>query len=240
MSISKKDQLLFTFRFTFYDGTEKSFPIVVENDSLKIIQPYLEEIPDWTKHDNIRCPIYRCPDINKEYCPIALNFDRVLKFFSNFPSYEKVTVHVETENRTYSKKTSLQEGAGSMIGIMMTTSGCPVLDKLRPMVRFHLPFATLEETAHRVFSMYLFAQFLKKKNKLKPDWDMIHLKDLYEEISKININLAKKITRLESMDTSINAVVILNAFAESIQYAIEDEDFSEFEHLYRSWLENRA
>lgn len=60
-----------------------------------------------------------------------------------------------TEERTYSKDTLLQQGLASLLGIVMTTSGCPVLEPLKPMVRFHLPFATLTETVYRMVSMCL-------------------------------------------------------------------------------------
>ena len=37
----------------------------------------------------------------------------------------------------------------------MALSGCPVLEQLKPMARFHLPFASVEETIYRAASMYL-------------------------------------------------------------------------------------
>ena len=222
-----------TFRFTFQDGTEKIFPITIDNETMQFIAPELEA-PEWTKKENIACPVE-----NKScagFCPIAWNLDAAIKFFDGLPSYERVTVYVDTDSRSYSKQTSLQDGIGSLIGILMTTSGCHVLDKLRPMVRFHLPFASLEETEYRVFSMYLFAQFLRKKNGLEPDWDMRSLKDLYADIMKINRNIAKKISDMEKLDASINAVVILNNFANMVSFDLEDEDFTKFEKIFEAWL----
>lgn len=37
----------------------------------------------------------------------------------------------------------------------MVTSNGPVIDKLRPMVKFHVPFGSLEETVCRAASMCL-------------------------------------------------------------------------------------
>ena len=34
-------------------------------------------------------------------------------------------------------------------GLIMATAGCPWTDRLRPMARFHLPFATEAETVYR-------------------------------------------------------------------------------------------
>ena len=224
----------FNFRFSFEDGTEKLFPIQVDPESLQIIPPEKDIIPNWTKKTQMSCPVenHLCKDI----CPIALNMDHVIKFFDGFHSYGKVTVQVETDQRTYSKQTSLQDGVGSLIGILMTTSGCHVLDKLRPMVRFHLPFASLEETEYRVFSMYLFAQFLKHRKGIEADWSMNSLRELYEDIMKINKNMAEKIADLEKLDASINAVVILNNFANMVTFDLEDKEFTKFEKLFEAWM----
>jgi hypothetical protein len=222
-----------TFRFILENGTEKVFPLNIDDNSLQFIAPEIAA-PEWTKKEKIACPVENnlCPG----FCPIAWNLDATIKFFDGLPSYEKVTVYVETEQRTYSKNTSLQDGIGSLIGILMTTSGCHVLDKLRPMVRYHLPFATLEETEYRAFSMFLLAQFLRKKKGLEPDWDMTSLKELYRDIMKINKNIAKRIGDLEKLDASINAVVILNNFANMVSFDLEDDEFTKFESLFEAWL----
>jgi len=228
----KEENIL--FRFVFEDGREKTFRIEINPESYQIIFPSEIPVPAWTLHENILCPKSNCT--HKEFCPIAFQLDRVIKLFDGVASYEKATVFVETPNRTYSKKTSVQDGAGSLIGILMTTSGCYILDKLRPMVYFHLPFATLDETEYRTFSMFLFAQFLREKNGLEADWKMNSLGGLYDDIIKINKNLSKKIANLEKLDASINAVIILNNFAHSVTYSLEDEDFSKFEKLFERWL----
>lgn len=222
-----------TFKFVFQNGTEKIFPITIDDESMQFIAPELNP-PQWTKRNLIACPAENSSC--NEYCPIAWNLDAAIKFFDGFPSYEKVTINVETDQRNYSKQTSLQDGIGSLIGILMTTSGCHVLDKLRPMVRFHLPFASLEETEYRAFSMFLFAQFLRKRKGLEPDWEMKSLKELYSDIMKINRNIAKKISDMEKLDASINAVVILNNFANLVSFDLEDEEFSRFEKLFEAWL----
>tara|TARA_B100000686_G_scaffold86198_1_gene93073 strand:- start:90 stop:251 length:162 start_codon:yes stop_codon:yes gene_type:complete len=48
-----------------------------------------------------------------------------------------------TDERCYVEHTTMTEAVSSLLGIYMVTSGCPVMDKLRPMVRFHLPLATV-------------------------------------------------------------------------------------------------
>ncbi len=210
----------------------------LDADNLTLIPDHeWEDKPEWTLSGNFTCKIPACAEKADDHCPIALILNRYIKLFSNFPSYERVAIRVENEQRTYLKETSLQEAFGSLLGIIMPTSGCPVLGKLKPMVRFHLPFASIEETEFRVFSMYLLAQYVRMKHHLKPDWEMNELKQLYEDIQTINRNFAQKIADLEKMDTSINSVIVLNNFADSVSFSLE-ENLSQFEKLFDCWLEN--
>ena len=90
------------------------------------------------------------------------------------------------------------------------------------MARFHLPFADLEETQVRIFSMYLLAQYLRMRKGGQADWKMDELGELYSRIGDINVNIAKKIANLEKEDASINAVVVLNNFAQVVSLNIDD------------------
>lgn len=110
--------------------------------------------------------------------------------------------------------------------------------KLFLLAHFHLPFATLDETEYRTFSIFLFAQFLRHRNGLQPDWKLSSLSNLYDDIIKINKNLAERIAKLEKLDASINAVTILNNFAFSVSYSLEEEDFTKFENLFENWLKD--
>lgn len=236
-SDSDTNKLLeYKFKFVFQHGEEKSIELKIHKYSLLLETDSNEEPPGWTQHENFCCPIKSCLNEHTTYCPIAVNLNNVINFFSNIPSYEKVKIIAEINDRTCSKITSVQDGVGSIVGIIMVTSGCPVLGKLKPMVRFHLPFATIEETEFRVFSMYLLAQYFKMKNGDEADWQMKKLKELYSDIQKINQNIARKIADLEKMDTSINAVVILDNFANSVAFGLDDDDLSSIKYLFNEWM----
>ena len=173
----KEDEIIkYNYRLVFEDGNEIIINLKIDSGSLTIILDEEIEKPDWTKHENFCCPDSSCKTIHSTHCPLALNINKFIKMFSPIPSYEQITAYVETSHRTYTKKTSLQEAFGSLLGIIMPTSGCPTLGKLKPMVRFHLPFASIEETEYRVFSMYLIAQYLRNKNGKPTDWEMNDLK----------------------------------------------------------------
>jgi hypothetical protein len=109
-----------------------------------------------------------------------------------------------------------------MMGIRMVSSGCPVMGKLKPMLHFHLPFATLEETQVRALSIYLLAQYVKNKKGGEPDWEMDGLVKIYEDIRVLNLNVSRKIADLEDKDTSINSLVILNNFADYVTFTIDE------------------
>lgn len=232
------DEKRFTYKykFVFEDGSEKEVELQLDKETLQIILPENELKPEWARYENFGCHQHVCGSLYGEYCPIALNLQPLIHLFSNLPSFTKAKIYVEANDRTYFKETSIQSGIGSLIGIIMVTSGCTTLSKLRPMVHYHLPFATIEETEFRVFSMYALAQYLKMRKGLEPDWNLADLKKLYEDIQIINRNIAQKIADLEKMDASINAVVILNTFAESVTFSIDDMDFGHLEKIFKGWF----
>jgi hypothetical protein len=211
-----------TYTFKFKDKPEKQFVINIEPKTFSLIRSSAKPPADWTRLERFACPNCPIADSEYEYCPIAVNLMDIIEFFSETPSYETVRIEVGTTNRTYCKDSSVQQGVSSIIGVVMTTSGCPVLNKLRPMARFHLPFADLEETQMRIFSFYLLAQYLRMKKGGAADWKMEELEELYSRIRDINVNIANKIANLEKEDASINAVVVLNNFAHSVSLSIDD------------------
>ena len=231
------DELLkIVYNFRFEDNTENAFEVFLEPETLQVVRKSKATPANWTKLEKFECE--HCP-LNKdefEYCPVAVNLQDLIEFFSERTSFERVKVTVETKERSYFKETDIQSAVGSLIGILMPSSGCPILAKLRPMLRFHLPFATIEETEFRVFAMYALAQFLKYKSGKAPDWQFKSLAELYDDIQKINTNVAAKIVKLEKQDAGINSVVVLNNFANTVTMNLDDDDFTNLNKLFHSWI----
>lgn len=215
------------YRFEFDDGRVKEFIVRLDAETLALQTEPRDEPPAWTRLENFACA--NCPlDRSKHtHCPVAVNLGDLIEFFSDSISHTPIQLVISTADRTYSKKTSLQSGVSSLIGIYMPTSGCPILEKLKPMVRFHLPFATLEESKYRVISMFLVAQYLREKAGLPAERGLDGLVGIYEAIRVVNLNFCEKLTALKVKDATLNAVSILDSFADfttfSIDYAMQDE-----------------
>lgn len=238
METEPNNVLKYVYTFVFNDGKEKKFEILLDKQTLNIISTKQNSSAEWARRYNFNCANELCNTMNEEYCPVAVNIDNIIQFFSDINSYETVKIYAEVDERTYFKETSVQKGVSSLMGIIMPTSGCPVLAKLKPLTRFHLPFASIEETEFRVIGMYLFVQYMIMQRGGTPDWEMKKLKKIYEDILKINKTISEKVANLENKDASINAIVALDNFAQFISSSLEYNDLSDFEDIFKEWLEN--
>ena len=218
--MADKKNIRYLYRFQFENGTEKSFAVVLEEDTLELVREEPTVKPEWAKLKYSQCE--NCPlSDDVEYCPVALSLAGLVESFSDSVSYEAAVVTVETKERTYVKKTTLQKGLSGIIGIYMSTSNCPVLSKMRPMTRFHLPFANSFETFFRSISSYLTAQLLLMRRGETPDWDLKGLQEIYKEVNTVNKGMSLRLHRATEKDANINAVVILHSFGDGISYFIE-------------------
>jgi hypothetical protein len=222
----------FSYNFTMENGIKRNFIIKLSPDKLKLITDPKKNLPEWTKLDYNKCP--NCPlDASiDEYCPVAVAIIDILDFFNESISFENVEVRLDTSERSYLKRTNLQSGVSSILGIFMVTSGCPILDNLRPMVRFHLPFATIEETIFRSISMYLVKQYLLHKKGEVPDWDLDGLTKIYNEIHIVNRAFHKRLLHMKGQDANLNALVILDNFANYINFVLDFKKLTNIERLF--------
>jgi hypothetical protein len=124
------------------------------------------------------------------------------------------------------------------MGLIMATSGCPHLDKLRPMAFTHLPFSTMAQTTYRAVSMYLLAQFFRRRRGLEPDWELRELSRAYEDIRTVNVAFAKRLASIQQDDANLNAIVKLDNHAGITSLSIAEEWWEEIEHVFRKYLED--
>ncbi|MEJ2657765.1 MAG: hypothetical protein P8012_11315, partial [Desulfobacterales bacterium] len=146
-------------------------------------------------------------------------------------SYHHCTVVCETEDRTYSKKTSIMEGLSTIFGVIMATSDCPVMDFLKPMARFHLPFSTVEETTVRTASMYLLSRYFRYKDQRDIKIDFKTLEDHYGHVKLVNEGIIKRISSVSKQDADKNAIVTLHSISLFLSMEI-DYSLSTLEYLF--------
>ncbi|RME87435.1 MAG: hypothetical protein D6785_02010 [Planctomycetota bacterium] len=233
----KKKTTFFTYHFVFGEGKEKEFTVELEKSTFQALPVELENKPEWTKLDFYQCGCCPLTPKETERCPIAINMLPIVEFFDNFESYEKTRVTITSPNRSYFKDTTLQEGISSLIGLIMASSGCPIMDKLRPMAYTHLPFASLDETIFRSISSYLFAQYLLQKKGSSPDLELKGLAQLYENINAVNQGFSKRLLAIQNKDASLNALVRLDCFALSIHSSIMKDALSKLEPIFSAYFE---
>ena len=201
----------YRYTFTFDDGRTRSFEVNLNPDTLTIIPPANQIPPPWARLDFASCDHCPLPE-GSVYCPIASNIGPIVDEFSDVLSFRTADVTVETAERKYQKTGPVQDALFPLLGIYMSASGCPSMEKLKPMVRFHLPFASVEETIYRVLSMYVTAQYLRTQKGLEPDWQLKGLSEIYGHINHVNHEFCQRLAKAATEDALLNALVILDAF----------------------------
>ncbi|MCP4648524.1 MAG: hypothetical protein GY853_00400 [PVC group bacterium] len=224
------------YSFTFADGTKKEFVVKLDNETMHLVHDQEQLTPDWARLEGFSCP--HCTlDESHEYCPVAVNILELVDFFKDAVSCDEIDLLIETENRSYLKHTSMQVGVSSLLGIYMATSGCPVFETLKPMVRYHLPFARPEETMYRTITMYLLAQYFLQRQGKESDWELKKLPKVFTDIFKANQNICANLRKVIKEDAVLNALVKLSSAIEFTAFKLDMNILSEIEHYFSAYFE---
>jgi len=161
-----KDAIWFHYTFISPDGEFEPIRFRVELDPKSLCHRTNppENVPDWAAYDEKRCG--GCGLNGEEYthCPVVLSLVELVNSFSGMLSHTEADVRVETPERVYFASTSVQHALSSLVGLYMATSACPSFGGLRAMARFHLPFASVEETVFRAAGAYLIGQYFERQD----------------------------------------------------------------------------
>ncbi len=217
-----EDQLRIIYEFRLSDGNTKRFTLSLDAQTLGILTERPSTPPSWANLEHHKCSLCPLESTNHQYCPAAAHLSAILEEFRDLFAHDKTFVTVITDERTYSKDTTIQQGLSALIGIVMATSGCPVLDHLRPLVRFHLPFANLSDTVFRMASLYFLAQYFMKQAGKAVDFDLRGIQGIYEQVGQVNRDFADRIANTAKKDANLNALVNLDCFASMVPLALED------------------
>lgn len=209
--------------------------LYLDAQTLHLVDDTMEKLPSWTNLNFHQCP--NCPLTiqTHPHCPVASHLVNLLTICKSLLSYESIHVDVVTPDRVISKDTTAQKGISSLMGLIMATSGCPHTSFFKPMARFHLPFASEEETIYRAASMYLLAQYFIRQQGEKSDLELEGLSKIYSNIQLMNEAMAKRLQAIIDKDSAINALIVLDIFAKTLPDAIEDL-LIEIRYLFKPYL----
>lgn len=227
----------FAIRYTFtLPHSTREFLVQLRRDTLALIQPPRTHYPDWARLDYHQCK--NCPlTIDRfPHCPVAASMAEAIEYFQDLWSFEEIVVEISVGTRTVRTRTAVQNALGGLTGVYMVTSGCPILDQLRPMAYSHLPFASLEETVYRALAMYSLAQMLRQRRGLTPDWEFAGLARIYEQIGIVNRSFHRRLPMIGTKEAGKNAVISLDAYAKYTSNRPFAKSIAELEKLFQPYL----
>ncbi len=209
------------------------FPIRIDADTSKLV---LEGIPrpDWALLQTASCPGCTLPE-SCTHCPVAVALGDVVEQCAGLDSHTPVKATATMEGRRISMETTMQVALRSVVGLLMACSGCPSTAMLRPMARFHVPFATPQESLWRSVSNYLLAQYMRKSRDLPHDFNLEGLTSFYDKLHAVNVHLAQRLRTVANTEPNLNAIILLDIFAQEFPFAIQDS-LSTFELLYEPYF----
>lgn len=222
------------YRFTLPDGQIRIFDLKLDRKNLSIIYDSPRKLPAWTTLEFKQCP--HCPLSVKTHphCPMAVSIRNIVEQCNAIVSHQEVAVEVITNERVVSQKTSAQRAISSLMGLIIATSGCPHTGFFKPMARFHLPFASEEETIYRSASSYLLAQFFMRKKGLKSDVDLKGLEQIYRNVHTVNIAMSDRLRECGDEDSYLNALVLLDCLATLMPATIK-HSLKEIEDVFKPY-----
>jgi hypothetical protein len=226
------------YKFTYEDRRVDIVDLQLDDNSFALLPGSIKPAPaPWMALEFHRCPGCTLPREAGAMCSVAVNLGSVVKPFRDQFSYTPVTTVVTFRDRQIGKKCDLQTGLSSMMGLVMATSGCPLLDMLRPMAYTHQPFASMEETFFRAISGFLVAQYMRLKHRRTPEFDLEALKRIYHDINQLNIAFNHRLRDFDGKDANLNALVMLDVFAQMGSFTIDDGWLDKISPLFYRYLE---
>jgi len=230
--------ITYTYTIRLENGSQMQFPVTLDGETLSLVpEPPAAPPPDWTRLTFHQCP--NCPlrPETHERCPVAANLVPVVEAFRDRRSFEPVEVSVESQNRTYTRKAGLQTAISPLLGLHMVTSGCPVMDRLRPLVETHLPFMSRKETQYRMLSLHLMSRFFAERRGEAAEPDFERLRSTMEQVHEVNVAFCNRLRAITEKDASINAIVILSTLGDFPDERLAEQDLARLEQLSREYYE---
>jgi hypothetical protein len=219
------------YRFDLPDGSKKHVDLKFAAADFRLENPTPAEPPFWTELKFCQCA--NCPLNAAEHahCPAALHMVPAVESLQALVSFDTVGVTVTQPERTVHAETTAQQAMSSVLGLIMATSGCPWTDRLRPMARFHLPFASEAETVYRTVGMFLLARELGGVSQTP---GFAELRNLYENLHVVNRDMSRRLGAATRTDPARNAMALLDSYTTLLPAALESS-LEELKPLFDAW-----
>lgn len=208
------------YRITLDDEHEFSYRIELDR---QYDQERALAAPKWTRLEFQQCS--NCPLSRDKFshCPAAVDLHRVIEDFHGLPAFKKAVFLVRTPEREYNKQVGLEEGLRALLGVIMATSACPVLGRLKPMAQQHLPFASNQEFILRAVSLYLARQYFNFREGRHADWELKGLVRLFQQLQLVNQAFWQRIHDVCDGDSNLKAFLTFFSMASSMTYSLETQ-----------------
>ncbi|HLW25038.1 MAG TPA: hypothetical protein VKT22_11830 [Steroidobacteraceae bacterium] len=219
------------YRLDLPDGTQTTLDFHFDPSSFRLMNAPPAEPPFWSELAFNRCANCPLAVADHRHCPAALHMASTLEPLKSLVSFDTVAVTVVQAERTVTAETSAQQAMSSILGLIMATSGCPWTDRLRPMARFHLPFASETETLYRTISMYLLARRIAGGEQAG---DFGALEELYRNLHVVNRDMSRRLGAATRSDPARNALALLDSYT-TLLPAVLERSLEELAPLFDAW-----
>ena len=203
-----------TYLFRLEDGSEHRFDIQI--DRARSGNAPVGALPAWTALEHNRCPHCPLPAAASAVCPAAADLVPLVRRFSTLTSYVRAEVRVITREREVSKHTDMQTALSGMMGLILASSACPILARLRPLAQTHLPFVPSTELLYRMVAMHLFGCFLRGEPA-----SLNSLQAFFADIDLLNRAFIERLRAAAQNDASWNALLRLHADAALVSISLD-------------------
>jgi len=215
------EPIVIEYRFRFPSQERTCVRLSLDPVSLSPLDPLPDPLPHWTLLSFEQCGNCPLSPQQKPVCPLAARLAPLIPMCNKLISYDLLEVEVVTRERTVSAKVSADQGVGSLMGLVSAVSGCPHTAFFRPMARFHLPFATPEETLFRSTGSYLLVEYLRQRQGAQPNYDLAGLQAIYDRVAGVNRAIAQRLRVAARTDAALNAIVQLDYYAQGISFSLD-------------------
>ena len=216
------------YKFLLRDGSEQVITVDLDRATAPLAAP--ADAPDWTALEFRKC--LNCPlkVEDSPRCPAALDLAPTISAFARIISHETAEVVVHTPQRVVGRQCQVQDALSSVVALIMATSACPILGKMRGLAQTHLPFSTIDETLFRIAGAYLIKQLIEQRRGGEPDWELKKLREHYVELEILNHAFTQRVKAAAQEDSTLNAVSALGVLSMGIGFTLDDA-LSDLERL---------